>query len=475
MLSIIKELRSDSGKNFKKTVLANYAENEQLRTVLSLTYSPLVRFGLKNIPEYSSSPTPAFDLDDALVFLTELAERKIPLSEAKRRLPEVLSLLSEDDAEVVKLILGKSLKIGCETSTINSVLGKNFIKDAPYMGANPFNKKKVERKFEREDSLMLSQLKVDGRYANVTLTEEGISLESRQGLPNYFSSVFDSFLWFLEEAAKSAIVLNGEIIIKGVSRYTSNGIISSLVSIGDKILNGNPAEKELKEFEKRHGDTYERMLSQLKFIVWDYIPYEVYLKHDKWEVRYIDRLSALQDWVNEFNSTVLGHESLIEIVETKKVGSYAEAMAHYLEMRARGEEGTVLKDGDSFWQDGKRDNQIKFKHEIMLDLRVVDYKFGEKGKANENKVSTLIVESEDGMLRTAPTNMSQKVMNDITSDPERILGKIVEVKCSGISQDREGSYSTLHPQFSKFRDDKDISNTLEECIKIDKAAKSIGV
>ena len=49
------------------------------------------------------------------------------------------------------------------------------------------------------------------------------------------------------------------------------------------------------------------------------------------------------------------------------------------------------------------------------------------------------------------------------------MGKILEIKCSGISQDSEGNYSVLHPVYKNIRDDKTEANSLEECIEIDKS------
>jgi hypothetical protein len=41
------------------------------------------------------------------------------------------------------------------------------------------------------------------------------------------------------------------------------------------------------------------------------------------------------------------------------------------------------------------------------------------------------------------------------------MGKIVVVKCSGISKDREGNYALLHPVFKEIRDDKTEADSLD--------------
>jgi hypothetical protein len=85
-------------------------------------------------------------------------------------------------------------------------------------------------------------------------------------------------------------------------------------------------------------------------------------------------------------------------------------------------------------------------------------------------ISSLNVESEEGTLKTKPQGIDEEMMVHITDNQDLLMGTIVEIKCSGLSQDEKGNYSTLHPVFKMFRDDKDIANTLEECIEINESS-----
>ena len=64
-------------------------------------------------------------------------------------------------------------------------------------------------------------------------------------------------------------------------------------------------------------------------------------------------------------------------------------------------------------------------------------------------------------------------MDYVTNHQEDLLGTILEIKCSGISQDRDGNYSVTHPVYKMPRTDKSIANTLAECIEIDEAASLV--
>lgn len=462
MLEIIKAIRATSSKKEKEALLAQHKDYPNLPLVLELAYSPLIKFGIKKIPEKGTS-NQTLTLKQALYGLKPLIDRELTGHAAIEHLANLLASVSMDDQQIIELIIGKSLKMGCEVSTINKVFGKNFIKEAPYQGAVPYDAKKVAKLFATHHTVF-SQIKLDGRYANVVCESDSVSMESRQGLPTYFGEHFN-FLAGLKHL-NQPVVLNGELIIDGLDRYTSNGIISSLVSIGDKIQDGQSVDKELAKFQKDHGDTYESLLSQVKLVVWDFIPQSVYTSADKWMFKYSNRLNDLREMLEGMPS------DKISIVESIVVTSPKEAMEHFLSARDRGQEGTILK-GDAHWQDGKPTHQIKFKNEIELDLVVVDGNLGTKGTKNEHVISSVNVVSQCGKLSTSPGGMKEERMAWVTENMESLKGTIVKVKCNGVSQDREGNYSLLHPCVVEFRNDKNFGNTLEECIEIDRSSREI--
>jgi hypothetical protein len=49
----------------------------------------------------------------------------------------------------------------------------------------------------------------------------------------------------------------------------------------------------------------------------------------------------------------------------------------------------------------------------------------------------------------------------------------VEVKCSGLSQDSLGNYSTQHPSVQEVRVDKIQADSLEDCKNIELMAKQL--
>ena len=307
-----------------------------------------------------------------------------------------------------------------------------------------------------------SQVKMDGRYCNATIHNGEVYLESRQGEPTIVTGAK-----FLEELALlNDVVLNGELTMDGVPRYESNGIIASIIDICGKRNYRNEQEnaKKLSAFEGKHGD-FEEALMKIRYTVWDMITIDEYnlaLSHTPYNIRLKNLENVLFGNQNTTN--------MVSIIESKEVNSFEEAMEHFKQMLGRNEEGTILKAQNGFWKDGKPIWQIKLKLELTLDLVITGFNYGTKGTKNENVVSSLNAETSCGLLKTRPQGIKEDIMKEITENQDKLLGTIIEVKCSGLSFDNTGSYSLLYPSFKNFRDDKSVANSLSECIEIQNAA-----
>jgi len=111
------------------------------------------------------------------------------------------------------------------------------------------------------------------------------------------------------------------------------------------------------------------------------------------------------------------------------------------------------------------------KLEMDIDLKIVGFNYG-TGK-NAELISSLNCETSDGKLKTRPQGINEDDMEYITKNQKKLLGTIVEVKCSGLSKDSSNNYSLLHPVFKILRDDKKTANSLTEVMDIEKMIKGL--
>ena len=450
--SILDEIASESSTNKKTEILSKYKDNKLLERVLYLAKSKRVKFFIKQIPEYIPVGVGLYHLEDAITDLKKLSSREITGNEAIHFLQAILHGLTPDDAYVIERIIEKDLKFGMGTTLMNKVI-TGLIEKTPYMGAKAFSETLVHKLFATSERV-ISDIKADGRYANAIIQGNDTDLESRDGNPTYIGNakIFNDLNKFED------CVLNGEFTVDGYDRYTANGIVASIVDIEGKREERTPEEtaKKIAAFNKKHGD-FDETKNKIRYIVWDVIDVEEYfaMKSDTPYNERKDRLVRLLE---------THKPEMISLIESKEVKNYKEAMEHFKEALLNEEEGTILKAYDGKWKNGKPNTQIKLKVEVNLDLTIVGFNYG-TGK-NANVISSIDVESSDGILKTSPAGINEAMMKEITENQDNLLGTIVEIKCSGLSKDRKGNHSVLHPVFKLLRDDKHEANSFQECVDI---------
>jgi hypothetical protein len=461
---IFDDITATGGDKAKMEILSKYKDNELLKRVLYLSKSKRVKFYIKQIPEYTTLTSDFISLDDAIERLSNISGRFVTGNEALNFLSDILSNLEPDDAYIIERIIDKDPKIGMGTTFINKVF-KDLIEDTPYMGAVSFDEKKARKIFDK-GGRGFSQIKMDGRYANTIVRNGDVELESRQGEPTILTGAK-----FLEELTKfEDCVLNGELTIDGVPRYESNGIIASLIDICGKKETRSNAETNRKiiNFEDKHG-SFTGALESIRYTVWDAISIDEYFAKAS-KTPYYERLAFVASYISNADVT------MIKPIESKEVETYGEAMEHFQEVLSTEvdgvpQEGTILKAYNGLWKDGKPTWQIKMKLEMDVDLRITGFNMGTKGTKNEFVVSSFNVESSDGLVKTRPQGLKEDMMKFITENQENLLGKVIQVKCNGLSNDRDGKFSLLYPSFVMVRDDKDTCDSLESIREIENMVK----
>jgi ATP-dependent DNA ligase len=452
---IFDEIGCESSTNKKVEILSKYKDNELLKRVLYLANSKRVKFYIKQIPEYECGPFNQ-GLEVALDSLTPISSRNVTGHAAINHLKATLEFCDNDDAHIIECIIEKDCKMNLGTSLINKVFPK-LIEETPYMGAKSFSEDLAKKIFK--DGYAYSQIKMDGRYCNAIIRSGDVELESRQGEPTILIGAK-----FLEELKGfEDCVLNGELTIDGISRYESNGIVASLISISKKKLDGEDVSREIDKFQEKHMN-YSDALDSIRFTIWDTIYIEEYF-NAKSDLQYNLRLNRVGEMLRDYNPT------MVSLVETKVVESYELAMSHFQGTLNKGFEGTILKSNKGTWKDGKPNFQVKMKLEMDVDLKIVGFNYG-TGK-NANVISSINAESSDGKVYTRPTGINEEMMNYITENQDKLLGTIVEVKCCGLSNDSDGNYALLHPVFKTLRDDKLTCDTLQSIQEIEAMAKGL--
>lgn len=459
---ILDEISSEPSTKKKVEIVRKYKDNETFKRVLYLGNSPRIKFYIKIIPNYIKSET-LYNLDEALDKLSILSKRELTGNDASTFLADLLSKLSSNDAYVIEKVISKDLKIEIK-SKLNDAI-PNLIEESPYMGAKVFDKKKALGFFKNGNPCYID-VKEDGRFNNCIIRSGEVENTSRPGEPVSLGNAK-----FIEELSKyDDCVLNGELLISGESnRAKANGIVMSLIDIFGKSDKRSEKEnsKKISDFEKTHECTLQEMVDRLEYRVWDMVGIDDYFNG-------FSKTPYKERWENLVNLIEQNNSSRIHLVEKRVVYSFEEAMLFFEECLLNGLEGCILKSMDGEWKDGKPVWQMKMKLEMSVDLKITGLNYGEKGKKNEHLISSLRCESSDGLLVTNVQGLDDDTMIFVTENKDKLLGTIVDTKCSGTSKDKNGNYSMHYPRLgnNRFRDDKKVADSLQEILAIEKAAKS---
>lgn len=424
VLQILDSLAAVPGRNDKLAILKQNADNEILKKFFYLALDPLVTFGIKKIPPFSRNDSPALALGYVLDELSKFSSRQLTGNAAINYLAELLSSMDTVDAETIFRVIDKDPRCGVAEATVNSVW-KNLIFEFPVMKAMPLDEKTIQN----ISFPAFSQLKLDGARAQIVISNGTVTVYSSSGRPIETHGFFD---WFA--TVTDNMVFDGELLVteptgKFMERKKGNGIVNRAVK----------------------GTIPVAQAKQLHFVAFDIIPVADW-KVGVWHKEYEKRFGSLVRYSQNFLHNA-------SVVTTKMVNSEREAMLHFKQLYKDGQEGTILKDKDSIWENKRSKYQIKMKGILTCDLKVVAVEEG-TGK-NKGKIGALVCQSADGKLEVnVGTGLTDQ---DRAEKFSFFVDKIVEVQYNEriVNKTDGAKWSLFLPRFVQVRIDKNEADSLE--------------
>lgn len=437
----IEQIAATSSKKEKEALLkAALADlGDDLRSLLSLTYNPLTTYGIRSMPERNvaaASDTAEFD-HRTIDLLHNLSARLLTGNAAQDAILIEFNRLSPESAELLKRIILKDMRAGFGDSTMNKV-EKGWVPEFPYMRCSlPKHVKLQEWDWAGG---IISQEKADGMFFNIDhVSAAEISFKSRQGTPIPVDC-FPEIEALLANNFAAGYQRHGEMLVERdgqiLPREEGNGILNSVIQGGSFAPN-------------------ERAVLKL----WDEVSLQAVKPKGRYELDYQSRLAALIAQIKRIPA-----DSAVRLIETRIVGSIAEAYAHYAELLKLGREGTIIKKRDMIWFDGTSKDQIKLKLTVPFELRVKGFVGGDKNGKNAGRTGSLNCHSEDGLLVVDVSIRGEKMRDDVDANPHKWLDTVITIEANGIMKPKkEGDlHSAFLPVFLEQRLDKAIADTLQQ-------------
>lgn len=474
MKNIVDALRKTDSRNEKITILSKVKDNELIKRAFYLTYDKTVTFGIKKIPAYSHG-FKLYELSQALDLLSsEFETRKVTGNKAIDTLKVILQNLEPDDAHIIECVIKGDMDCGVNKGIIDEVW-KGLLSEIPQMLASPQSDKTLANiKYPA-----YADLKADGSRCITTIREE-ISMNSRnlsdyKGLsrlnkilqhPRLKNYVLDGELVYIRQSSALSFMLGEDdqkidAEAEIAKRQEGNGIIN-------KSINGTISDSEQDD---------------VVYQVWDIVPVDVYYGKEKSVQTYKERRELLESVVSEINDRSL------QIIETTIVNSLEEAKKVYRKYIEMGLEGIILKNMNSVWENKRSKNLVKFKEEILVDVKIVDSIPHDK---DPSKVGSFVVETEDGRMRcNVGSGLKDKTHEKVNGvkvyiplykrdelDRELcqanivyLLGTILEVRCNGLvtrknRKSGEAEFKLFLPRVVRRRHDKSVANNISDVFDV---------
>lgn len=468
ILDIIEEMNSSNSNLHKLDVIATHKDNESFRNVLWYTYNEMNQYymGLKTFTAIPQGE--GIGIEGIFTLLDGLRSRKMKTQDANF----LGQQMSEDEHKLFSMIIDRNLRVKVDSKSINKALGMTLIPVVSYMRCS------LPKDGNAIKYPAFSQLKSDGMFVNIIVDYGKVEIISRNGKP-LISKKLESMFSKLQ----TTMVFNGELLVmedgKPMARQLGNGLLTSLSkrasttqTIEEKLVGANAKQhqKLMKELKDKNAK-WDATDDNIYLNVWDCIPFEYWKEGKTYDVPYSKRfelVKVLLSGIDEANP-----------IESRIVNSYEEATQHFNEVRERGEEGTIIKNMDGFWENKTSKNQIKLKAEKEVELEVVGWNKGEDDF--KDGIGSLICQSSCGRLRVNVSGMKRHERGlepvdkaDLTKGLKLIegfahdyyTGKIVTVLFNEVIQNKEGEYSLFLPRIVKERPDKNVADDLEYILKV---------
>ncbi len=451
IFTLIERIAATSAKSAKLALLGEHAGEEDLKRVLEATYSPLKTYGIaqRPLPPAPDRRGGRFE-ESTWSLLGQLERRELTGNAARAALAAEMTRLDGASAELLWRIVAKDLRAGFSANTTGKVF-PGLLPEYPYMRCS-LPKKSNFSKFDWARGVF-SQKKANGLFANVNLLDSGaVTLVSRSG-SEFPVEAFAELAAFVAGRFERGFQHHGELLVvedgRILPREIGNGILNAVLQGG--------------QFGPGQAPLYE---------VWDRIPLSAVVRKGSYAVPYRERLEALDERLREADES-----DPVRLIDTRICNSLEDAYAHYTELVAAGEEGTILKSPALIWRDGTSKDAVKLKVEASCDLKIVAIVSGRPGTRTEGRAGSLACESECGKLRVDVTVKNETMRDAVDADPQSWIGRIVPVLFNEVM--RPGPNNALHSLFlprleeAGYRVDKSIADDLERVLEQFEAAKSM--
>lgn len=327
----------------------------------------------------------------------------------------IYSFADPDMRDFISSIITKSLKLGCDSKTINRVYGKDFLPTHEVQQA--YSIEKYPLKHGTWFSLSEKQNGVRGSFL-------GGKIVSRQGKEiSGLNHIIDNIkLLGLED-----YFIDGELKRKNIDGVSDN----ENFRIGTGILNSDQSDK-----------------SEIEFVIFDMLPYEDFLCGES-----KDTYKTRKKWLNELKDEIKLHAiKNLEVIDFIYEGTDQSEIDKWLNVMVEQDKEGLMLNKDVKYKCKRHNGILKVKRFYTLDLKIVRV---EEGSGRLSGTLGAVVVDYKGNEVNCGSGFTDDQRAELWDCRDKLIGKIVEIKFKEVSQDKKTGLKSLQfPIFVRNRFEK---------------------
>ncbi len=428
VLAMIKGIGDVSGRKDKEVLMKGHLDDELFRAIMVQALDPMITFGIKDLSFLEDMAgmaggltldTDTYEASSFFRLLNMLASRDLTGSAAKTKIKQIYVTYDGASAELLIKILAKDLRVNAGAGTVNRVRpGTLFSFDI--MLAHRFDEAKIQYPIRAEP-------KYDGMRLLAIGNQDSFEFRTRSG--NLVESINDNVI----NALKA-------MYIAGIDTWKPETLM-----VFDGELKGDDFRDTMKQGRKK-----DHIFENGKFYCFDAFPIEVFQSlrskpnpSQPYKIRYKELREV-------YILAELGVDDGIVMPPSYIVNTFEQITEIYDSVRARGEEGLILKRLDGLYHPRRNVDWMKMKGQVEEDVIITGAEEG-TGKY-EGMLGALIID-----FKGVEVNIGSGFSDDerrtiwIEHGTGTIVGQVIEVWFHEVTPDG----SMRHPRFKWFREDKD--------------------
>lgn len=438
----VKDLQSSNSRKYKEKVIESALIASRLGSSSAqcflyncyLAYNPFYVYHIKRVPKTENL---VGQENPWLEFWGLLESLRTGQLRGNRAASEIEAMSERFDSDewnlAARSVILKDLRSGITAKTLNKVVGNTEWKIPVFECQLAQDSENHSHKLSGKKCL---EPKLDGIRALAAVTTSSVTIFSRTGKTlNNFNNIEESIADNRDIFSQSSCTSMDH--FRFGNRFVIDG---EIVSTSFQHLMAGANKKD------------DIPVEDAVFYIFDIIPLDNFIAGKCKIQQYYRRevIAKMSGLLHDRTSNIRG----IAGIEVDLSTSEGHNIMHRYARTAidNNFEGILIKDLEAYYTSGYGTAWLKWKPTRTVDLKVASVQRG-TGR-NVNRMGSLLcegIEADKQIWVSVGSGFSDDLRDEIWTNRNSVIGKIVEIKYDSVSENQNGTYSLRFPRFLRFR------------------------